>query len=144
MLEERSTYEIMRPEEVGVPKTDLVLGKQSGRHPLTDRVTEPNHRLFDEQPDAPCHEFKAPADRRREVNDENLAVLIKKHILDVTPHWKLESLHATAGTGVIPTATIAIRSPERVLIRDGGIGDGSVDAIFKAVERVTSISAKSS
>ena len=68
-------------------------------------------------------------------------VLIEKHIQDVTPHWKLISLHTTAGTSVIPTATVCIRRPDGQLVQDAAIGDGPVDAIFKAVERVTGIAA---
>jgi 2-isopropylmalate synthase len=141
MLKERSTYEIMRPEEVGVPKTDLVLGKHSGRHALRDRVTELGYHLSDAQIEALFNDFKALADKKKEVYDEDIVVLIEKHILDVTPHWKLESLHTTAGTSVIPTATVCIRRPDGAVVQDAAIGDGPVDAIFKAVERVTGIAA---
>ena len=141
MLKERSTYEIMRPEEVGVPKTDLVLGKHSGRHALRDRVTELGYHLTEEQVEALFHDFKALADRKKEVYDEDIVVLVEKHIQDVTPHWKLEALHTTAGTSVIPTATVAIRRPDGVVVQDAAIGDGPLDAIFKAVERVTGIAA---
>ncbi len=141
MLKERSTYEIMRPEEVGVPKTDLVLGKHSGRHALRDRVTELGYHLADAQIEALFNDFKALADKKKEVYDEDIVVLIEKHILDVTPHWKLESLHTTAGTSVIPTATVCIRRPDGAVVQDAAIGDGPVDAIFKAVERVTGIAA---
>ncbi len=141
MLKERSTYEIMRPEEVGVPKTDLVLGKHSGRHALRDRVTELGYHLTDAQIEALFNDFKALADKKKEVYDEDIVVLIEKHILDVTPHWKLESLHTTAGTSVIPTATVCIRRPDGAVVQDAAIGDGPVDAIFKAVERVTGIAA---
>ncbi len=141
MLKERSTYEIIRPEEVGVPKTDLVLGKHSGRHALRDRVTELGYHLDEAQLETVFNDFKALADKKKEVYDEDLVVLIEKHIQDVTPHWKLISLHTTAGTSVIPTATICIQRPDGQLVQDAAIGDGPVDAIFKAVERVTGIAA---
>jgi len=141
MLKERSTYEIIRPEDVGVPKTDLVLGKHSGRHALRDRVTELGYHLADDQLESLFDDFKALADKKKEVYDEDLVVLIEKYIQDVTPHWKLESLHTTAGTSVTPTATVSIRRPDGLLVQDAAIGDGPVDAIFKAVERVTGIAA---
>ena len=141
MLKERSTYEIMRPEDVGVPKTDLVLGKHSGRHALRDRVTELGYHLNDAQVEILFDDFKALADKKKEVYDEDLIVLIEKHLEDVTPAWKLVSLHTTAGTGLLPTATVCIRNPEGQLLQDAAIGDGPVDAIFKAVERVTGIAA---
>src|SRR5262249_14224948 len=109
MLKERSTYEIMRPEEVGVPKTDLVLGKHSGRHALRDRVTELGYHLNDAQLETLFEDFKTLADKKKEVYDEDLVVLIEKHIQDVAAHWSLVSLHTTAGTTRIPTATVSIR-----------------------------------
>jgi len=141
MLKERSTYEIMRPEEVGVPKTDLVLGKHSGRHALRDRVAELGYRLNEEQLEILFDDFKALADKKKEVYDEDLIVLIEKHIQDVQAHWSLVGLHTTAGTGVVPTATVSIRRPDGQVVQDAAIGDGPVDAIFKAVERVTGITA---
>ncbi len=83
MLKERSTYEIMRPEDVGVPKTDLVLGKHSGRHALQDRVEEMGYTLTPEQFETLFDDFKALADKKKEVYDEDLAVLIEGYLEDV-------------------------------------------------------------
>ena len=141
MLKERSTYEIMRPEEVGVPKTDLVLGKHSGRHALRDRVEELGYHLNDAQVELLFDDFKALADKKKEIYDEDLTVLIEKHIQAVPAAWTLVSLHTTAGTGILPTATVCIRRPDGELVQDAAIGDGPVDAIFKAVERVTGVAA---
>ncbi|MGE5755165.1 MAG: 2-isopropylmalate synthase [Planctomycetaceae bacterium] len=141
MLKERSTYEIMRPEEVGVPKTDLVLGKHSGRHALRDRVHELGYHLSDAQFEALFGDFKALADKKKEVYDEDLIVLVEKHIQDVPAHWSLVGLHTVAGSSVIPTATVQIRRPDGEIVQDAATGDGPVDAIFKAVERVTGIAA---
>jgi 2-isopropylmalate synthase len=141
MLKERSTYEIMRPEEVGVPKTDLVLGKHSGRHALRDHVTELGYHLSDDQMETLFNDFKALADKKKEVYDDDLIVLIEKHIQDVPQHWVLVGLHTTAGTNVVPTATVSIRRPDGQVVQDAAIGDGPVDAIFKAVERVTGVAA---
>ncbi|HEV3121059.1 MAG TPA: 2-isopropylmalate synthase, partial [Isosphaeraceae bacterium] len=141
MLKERSTYEIMRPDEVGFPRTDLVLGKHSGRHALRERVEEMGYHLNEKQLETLFDDFKALADKKKEVYDEDLAVLIEKHIQDVPAHWSLVSLHTTAGTSVTPTATVCIRRPDGQLVQDAAIGDGPVDAIFKAVERVTGIAA---
>ncbi len=141
MLKERSTYEIMRPEEVGVPRTDLVLGKHSGRHALRERVTELGYHLNDAQLETLFEDFKTLADKKKEVYDEDLIVLIEKHIQDVPAHWSLVSLHTVAGSSVVPTATVRIRRPDGEIVQDAATGDGPVDAIFKAVERVTGIAA---
>jgi 2-isopropylmalate synthase len=141
MLKERSTYEIMRPEDVGVPRTDLVLGKHSGRHALRERVIEMGYTLSDEQIEVLFADFKALADKKKEVYDQDLVVLVEKHLEDAAAPWQLVSLHTTAGTSVLPTATIAIRRPDGEIVQDAAIGDGPVDAIFKVVERVTGVHA---
>jgi 2-isopropylmalate synthase len=141
MLKERSTYEIMRPEDDGVPRTDLVLGKHSGRHALRDRVTEMGYSLTEPQLEILFNDFKALADKKKEVYDQDLAILIEKHLDETPSPWQLLSLHTTAGTSVVPTATVAIRRPDGEVVQDAAIGDGPVDAIFKAVERVTGVHA---
>jgi 2-isopropylmalate synthase len=141
MLKDRSTYEIMKPEEVGVPRTDLVLGKHSGRHALRERVEELGYHLGESQMETLFEDFKALADKKKEVYDEDLVVLIEKHLEDAPAHWALVSLHTIAGSSVLPTATVAIRRPDGRIVRDAAIGDGPVDAIFKAVERVTGVQA---
>jgi 2-isopropylmalate synthase len=141
MLKERSTYEIMRPEDVGVPRTDLVLGKHSGRHALRERVAELGYSITESQIEGLFLDFKSLADKKKEVYDDDLVVLIEKHLENVPAHWQLVSLHTTAGLSVLPTATVAIRRPDGEIVQDAAIGDGPVDAIFKAVERVTGVRA---
>src|SRR3954466_6109165 len=122
MLKERSTYEIMRPEEVGVPRTDLVLGKHSGRHALRERVNELGYHLADDQVETLFEDFKALADKKKEIYDEDLVVLVEKHIQDVPAHWALIGLHTTAGRSVTPTATVSIRRPDGQIVQDAAIG----------------------
>jgi 2-isopropylmalate synthase len=141
MLKERSTYEIMKPEEVGVPKTDLVLGKHSGRHALRDRVEELGYHLNEQQLQTLFDDFKTLADKKKEVYDEDLIALVEKYIDDTPALWSLVSMHTTAGTGILPTATVCIKRPDGEVVQDAAIGTGPVDAIFKAVERVTGVHA---
>jgi len=141
MLKNKRTYEIMDAGTIGLGQSKLVLGKHSGRHALRDRVTEMGFSLTDEQIETVFHDFKALADKKKEVYDQDLAVLIEKHLEDVPAAWQLVSLHTTAGTSVLPTATIAVRRPDGEIVQDAAVGDGPVDAIFKAVERLTGVHA---
>jgi 2-isopropylmalate synthase len=141
MLKEKSTYEIMRPEAVGVPKTDLVLGKHSGRHALRDRVGELGFQLGEDQLNQLFDDFKALADKKKEVYDEDIVVLIEQRMDDVPAQWQLVGLHTCAGLNVLPTATVQIKRPDGEIVQDAAIGTGPVDAIFKAVERVTGVRA---
>jgi 2-isopropylmalate synthase len=108
---------------------------------LRDRATALGYHLTDEQLDTLFNDFKTLADKKKEVYDEDLVVLIDKYMEDAPAPWQLLSLHTTAGTSVLPTATVAIRNPSGEVVQDAAIGDGPVDAIFKAVERVTGVHA---
>ncbi|ADV63239.1 2-isopropylmalate synthase [Isosphaera pallida ATCC 43644] len=142
MLKERSTYEIMKPEEVGVPKTDLVLGKHSGRHALRDRVESLGYSLTETELDRLFEEFKALADKKKEVFDEDLILMLThSHVGGAPTGYRLENLNVFCGMNVMPTATLAVRTPDGEILRDAAIGSGPVDAIFKAVERITGVQA---
>ena len=142
MLKERSTYEIMRPEDVGVPRTDLVLGKHSGRHALRERVAEMGYTLTEEQLETLFHDFKALADKKKEVYDEDLIVLIEKYLEDVAGALAVgQPAHDGRAWASCPRPRSAIRRPDGEIVQDAAIGDGPVDAIFKAVERVTGVRA---
>src|SRR5438093_5949913 len=101
MLKERSTYEIMRPEDVGVPRTELVLGKHSGRHALRQRLAELGYHPNDEQLGAVFEDFKVLADKKKDIYDADLEALMELHIHDEADLWQLVALHTSAGTGVI-------------------------------------------
>jgi 2-isopropylmalate synthase len=108
---------------------------------LRDRVTELGYHLNETQLQTLFDDFKTLADKKKEVFDDDLVVLIEKQLGDVPAAWSLVSMHTTAGTGILPTATVCIRRPDGQLVQDAAIGDGPVDAIFKAVERVTGVAA---
>src|SRR4029077_12311312 len=89
MLKERSTYEIMRPEDVGFAKTDLVLGKHSGRAALADRVKALGYHLSPEQLDSVFNEFKKLADKKKEIYDGDIAAPIEERNASVEDQWHL-------------------------------------------------------
>lgn len=96
MLKEPSTYEIMRPEDVGVAKTDLVLGKHSGRAALADRARALGYRLTGEQIQSVFDEFKKLADKKKEIYDGDIVSLIQQQIQDVQEEeWSLVDFEAT-------------------------------------------------
>ena len=141
MLKERSTYEIMRPEDVGVPRTELVLGKHSGRHALRQRLADLGYHPNDEQLGAVFEDFKLLADKKKDIYDADLEALIERHIHQEMDVWQLVTLHTSAGTGVIPTATLRLRRLDGGELQDAATGDGPIDAIFRAMERITGIEA---
>jgi 2-isopropylmalate synthase len=139
MLKERSTYEIMNPEEVGLPRTQLVLGKHSGRHALRQRVVELGYHLTEEQLNDIFDAFKALADRKKVIYDADVEALAEAQIHSGPALWTLEAFTCNAGSGTIPSAAVCLWHQDGTIVRDASLGDGPVDAVFKAIERITGI-----
>ncbi|HEY8746767.1 MAG TPA: 2-isopropylmalate synthase [Tepidisphaeraceae bacterium] len=139
VLKYRETYEIMDPATVGIPKSSLVLGKHSGRHAFRDRVTQLGYTLSDEQVEATFAKFKALADKKKEVFDEDLEALVDEQLELATGLWQLVGLQVTAGSNTIPTATVTLKDSNGETVQDASIGDGPVDAIYSAIQRLTGI-----
>lgn len=139
MLKERSTYEIMRPEDVGFQRTELVLGKHSGRHALRQRIADLGFHLTDEQLLHVFDGFKALADRKKEVYDADIEALAEAAIHSGPAVWTLEAVTCNAGSGTVPSAAIVLWHKDGTLHRDANVGDGPVDAVFKTIERITGV-----
>ncbi|MGD0540934.1 MAG: 2-isopropylmalate synthase, partial [Tepidisphaeraceae bacterium] len=139
VLKKRETYEIMDPASVGVAKTSLVLGKHSGRHAFRERVTFLGYTLNDEQLQAAFEKFKALADKKKEVFDEDIEALVDDQLNLHSDLWELAGLQVTAGGKTTPTATVTLRDSSGQTVRDASVGDGPVDAIYSAIQRLTGI-----
>jgi len=137
ILKERTTYEIMRPEDVGLTLSDLVLGKHSGRAALADRAKALGYRLSGEQLNSVFEEFKVLADRKKEIYDGDVAALIEHQIHTIAERWVLESYQVTTGTGRIPEVTLTLRHGDEVRSAQMACGDGPIDAVFLAIEEIT-------
>lgn len=142
VLQERTTYEIMRPEDVGYVGNNLVLGKHSGRHAFRDRVKQLNLSIDDETFDRAFEDFIALADKKKEVYDTDIVALIENRMGETTEHWQLTGFHTSAGTDLIPTATIRLTRADEDVFCDAAIGDGPIDAVFNAMERIVGVEAR--
>lgn len=139
ILKHRETYEIMDPATVGIPQTALVLGKHSGRHAFRDRVKELGYNLTEEQLEKAFVRFKALADKKKEVFDEDIEVLVDDQLEIDQSLWELKGLQVTAGSNTVPTATVTLKDSNGELIQDASVGDGPVDAIYSAIQRLTGV-----
>ncbi|QDT33771.1 2-isopropylmalate synthase [Thalassoglobus polymorphus] len=143
MLQERTTYEIMRPQDVGYVGTNLVLGKHSGRHAFRDRVESLGYDLSEESFQKAFEAFIALADKKKEIFDVDIVALVDNQTSsEIEEHWKIKNFHTLSGTETIPTATLELEHKEGNIVQDAATGDGPVDAAFKCMERVAGISAK--
>jgi len=141
VLKFRETYEIMDPASVGIPQNVLVLGKHSGRHAFRDRVTQLGYTLNEEQVEAAFNKFKALADKKKEVFDEDIEALIDDQLEVARGLWSLVQLQVVAGSTTIPTATVVLKDTNGENTQCASDGDGPVDAIYSAIQRLTGIKA---
>jgi 2-isopropylmalate synthase len=139
MLKDRSTYEIMDPQDVGLPQTELVLGKHSGRHALKQRVLELGYHLDDAQLQRVFDGFKTLADRKKVIYDADIEALAESQIHTGPTVWVLEAVTCNAGSATIPSAAVCLWHHSGTIYRDASLGDGPVDAVFKCIERITGI-----
>ena len=139
MLKYRQTYEIMDPSTIGIPQSALVLGKHSGRHAFRDHVTQLGYTITEEQLEAAFAKFKALADKKKEVFDEDVEALVDEQLELTHGMWELVGLQVTAGSNTIPTATVTLRDSAGQTIQDASVGDGPVDAIYSAIQRLTGV-----
>ncbi|WP_283804928.1 2-isopropylmalate synthase [Calditerrivibrio nitroreducens] len=139
VLKERTTYEIMTPESVGYPSNKLVLGKHSGRHAFVARLKEIGFELNNSEIEIAFAKFKELADKKKEVYDEDIAAIVENQISSHREYFSLEYLNVTSGNTSIPTATLQVSNDKGDILTDASIGDGPVDASFRAIERVTGV-----
>jgi 2-isopropylmalate synthase len=136
VLKNRMTYEIMEPETVGLAKNSLVLGKHSGRHAFKNKLGELGYELSDKDLNRVFERFKELADKKKEILDEDIEVLIAEEILRVPDHYELDYLNVVSGTVAVPTATVKLRI-DGVEAQGAGFGVGPIDATFNTIAKMT-------
>jgi 2-isopropylmalate synthase len=136
LLKEKMTYEIIRPEDIGLQKTELVLGKHSGRHAFKTRLQELGYELSPEEIDIAFKKFKHLADQKKYIFDEDIETLVSEEISKTPEIYSLVDLSITSGVNVKPTAAIKLRVNNNV-VEKMEHGDGPVDAVYKAIASLT-------
>ncbi len=136
VLKERTTYEIMRPQDVGVPETRLVLGKHSGRHALRERFEAMGYQLADAEFLRAFERFKSLADRKKGITDADLEAIVHAEVVGAAPErYRLQYFQVTSGNNTIPTATVRIEVSTGEELQASETGDGPVDAVYRAIDR---------
>jgi len=138
VLKERTTYEIMNPEMIGLVQNNIVLGKHSGRHAFRQRLKELGFELDQAELDKAFTRFKNLADRKKEISDKDIEAIVESELRRIPEKFQLEHLHISSGNRIVPTATVGLRVGED-LIEEAACGEGPVDAAFKAIDKVTNI-----
>jgi 2-isopropylmalate synthase len=136
LLKNQSTYEIMRPETVGLLRSSLVLGKHSGRHALRVRLEELGYDLEDDELAQTFARFKELADKKKTITDADLEALVSDEIYQPVEIYSLDGLQVACGTMGMPTATVRLIGPDETVHVEAAIGTGPVDAVYKAIDEV--------
>ena len=139
MLKHQQTYEIMRPEDVGVSQTRLVLGKHSGRHALKVRLAELGYNFNDVELDKAFARFKDLTDKKKIITDADLEALVSDELFQPREIFTLDGLQVACGTIGLPTATVRLCGPNGKLHMQASLGTGPVDAAYKAIDAITKI-----
>jgi 2-isopropylmalate synthase len=134
VLKNSHTYEIITPELIGATRTRIVLGRHSGRHGLKVRLRDLGYHPTEKELTHIYQRFLELADKKKEVFDDDLRMLMGDEIHRYQEYYELEFFHVSAGTGAISTGTVSIRAGDE-MFRESAIGDGPVDACFKAIDR---------
>jgi 2-isopropylmalate synthase len=141
VLKNAMTYEIMRPEDIGITKSKLVLGKHSGRHAVLTRLKDLGYELKQEELDAFFVKFKSIADSKKEIYDEDLIAILGEvlHRGEEKRRYTVENVQISTGMSLTPVAVITIKDNESnsASVLDVAHGNGGVDAGVKAVKKIT-------
>ena len=145
VLKDRSTYEVMQPERVGLPPdVQLVLGKLSGRAGLQARLETLGYSLDREEVTGVYQRFLELADKKPEITDRDLEILMDEENRSASEPttYSLETVHFTGGDKDIPTATVRLIGPDGDTRTDASTGNGPVDAVCRAIDRVIGATAR--
>ena len=135
LLKDKTTYEIMKPETVGLIESKMVMGKLSGRHAFRQRLVELGYTLSDEEVNRAFERFKKLADQKKEIYEEDLEVIVSEELAKMADRIILKSFHVTSGTDQVPTATVELEFDGR-MVTQTGTGDGPVDAIYRTIATI--------
>jgi 2-isopropylmalate synthase len=141
VLRAKETYEIMRPEDIGLTESRLVLGKHSGRHAFADRLKEMGYDLSEENLEKAFNHFKKLSDMKKEISDRDLETIVAEDVYVVPETYKIEAVEVFSGTHQKPHAKVTL-SFEGKNYEMAETGSGPVDAVYKAIDKITRIKPK--
>lgn len=135
VMQNASTYEIMTPESVGIKENNLVLGKHSGKHALSERIKSLGYDLTEEELLVAFGKFKDLADKKKQVYDKDIEAIVAKEVVQVPRTFSLDNFVINSGNTITSTAVIRLNKGEKT-IEKVSRGDGPIDAAYKAIDKI--------
>ncbi len=139
-LKERTTYEIINPQDIGVPESEIVLSARSGRHGLRHRLEELGYHIQDDHFDAIYQRFLEVADKKKTVDVRDLENIVAgESLVFFEETYELVKMQVMCGTAGIPTASVCLRGPDGSVVCEASMGNGPVDAAYNAVDKIVNV-----
>ena len=140
VLKERTTYEIIDPKSVGITESKIILSARSGRHGVKHRLQELGIQIANGDDFEKIYErFLKVADSKKVVYDEDLEAIVNDAVTTVPQTYELEHVQVTCGDHAVPTATVKLRHEGRLILQDADTGNGPVDAVYRAINRIVQV-----
>ncbi len=136
VLKDRATYEVMKPEDLGVPQGGVVLGKLSGRHALSEHARELGFTLTENELNQAFVKFKELADRKKDITDRDVTAILREQMHGAAGLYQVHSFQIFSGNRMTSTATVSLQKGQDIMTR-ADCGDGPVEACFHAVDQIT-------
>ncbi len=136
MLKDRSTYEIIRPEDIGLKESKLILGKHSGRHAFIKRLEEIGIKIREEDLEKAFERFKSLAEKKGAINEQDLRAIVEDEMREVEEYYQLKDYKVKSGSSIIASSEVEIEVNGELKTASAE-GDGPVDASFKAIDKIT-------
>ncbi len=141
VLAEKSTYEIMTPESIGLATNTLVLGKHSGRHAFAERLKELGYELPQDELDKAFERFKELADKKKEVTDLDIEAIVEDQAVKLPQSIEVECFQVSTGNKAMATASVRVNINGEI-VEEAATGSGPIDALYRALERACNIDCK--
>jgi 2-isopropylmalate synthase len=138
VLKHTETYEIMKAEDIGLDQNSIVLGKHSGRHAFKDKIESLGYTIADNELDEAFARFKALADKKKDIFDDDLRAIVADEIIKIEQVYELKKLQLSDCSEGVPSAAVCIKYDGQEYT-DAAIGNGTIDAVFKTIDRLTGI-----
>ena len=135
VLAKAQTYEIMTPQSIGLKSSSIVLGKHSGRHAFEKKTAELGFKLAGKEFEKAFSDFKALADKKKNVYDEDIEAIIENELAEEKQIYELSDIFISSGSSVKPVAKIKLKKDKKLFFAESS-GDGPVDSSYKAIEKI--------
>jgi 2-isopropylmalate synthase len=146
VLKERTTYEIMNPQDIGQGETQLVMGKHSGRHAFQKKLAALGYELPEAEQQELFRRFKALTDKKKQVSDQDIQSLVEDEIYRFDDAYELVHYHVSSAGGAPSTATVGVATKSGAaagrVTREAAVGQGPIEALYRALQRATGVEAE--